>query len=153
MKTLYLASLLFSLTLLSGCQVELSTAQDDEDEKEVIEYIFYKSSQVETVSPSDSEYDLTITGADNKLDIKGDVRNLAITGEGNLVELIDKDDLSTMELVASGTLISAVDSHVDDIKIAGDGNQITVASCKTLVITGNDNQVISMADGHCEQIN
>ena len=66
--------------------------------------------------------------------------------------MLDADFVDEMSLSASGTIINAVEIHVKEIKIAGDGNVITVADCGSLLLAGQDNQVISMAEGSCDQV-
>ncbi len=148
MKLLKIANFFLLALLLSACQVELNNVEDDD---EVVEYIFYKSEMVDDIYPTSNEYDLTITGARNKLEIEGDIRHLTITNDDNQLELLDRDYVEEISLSASGVIINAVDTDVKKIMIAGDGNVITVADCNSLLIAGNDNQVISMKEGGCDE--
>jgi len=152
MKLFKVMNILIAVVLLSACKLEVSSVVEDDEEREPVEYIFYKSEMVESVFPSSDEYDLTITGASNKLDIEGNVRVLSITNDDNQLDMLDADFVDVMSLSASGTIINAVEIHVKEIKIAGDGNVITVADCGSLLLAGQDNQVISMAEGSCDQV-
>jgi ribosomal protein S4E len=149
MDILKIVLLIMASASLVACKVELTS--EDEDEGNIIEYVFDKSGRVDVIDINE-EYDLTITGSNNKLDIKGNLRNLSITDSENQVYLLEYDDLDSITITASSSVIDAPDIDVEKIVISGDKNQILVNTCDDLSIAGSDNVVISMDEGECDEI-
>lgn len=146
MDILKIVLLIITSVSLVACKVELTNEEDDEDN--IIEYVFSKSGQVKDIDVND-EYDLTITGSSNNLDINGNLRKLSITGGENQLDLLEHDDLDSITITASNSLINAVDIDVEKIVISGDNNQILVNACHHLSIAGEQNLVYTMDEGEC----
>jgi uncharacterized Zn ribbon protein len=154
MNLLKLSLPLMLVLLLSACKVELTSEEEekDKDGQDIVEYIFYKTDVVETIYPTKLEYDLSIMGGGNSLEIGGDVRNLMITKDDNIIEMVEVDEMELLTISADRTIIDAVDIVVGEIKIAGYENVITVASCDRLLLAGSGNQVLSIKDGECSDV-
>ncbi len=151
MNLLKLSLALMLALLLSACKIELTSEEEekDKDGQEIVEYIFYKNDVVETIYPTNLEYDLSIMGGGNSLEIEGDVRNLMITKDDNIIEMVEVDEIELLTISADRTIIDATDIFVGEIKIAGYENIITVASCDHLLLAGSGNLVLSIKDGEC----
>lgn len=146
MDILKIVLLIITSASLVACKVELTNEEDDDDN--IMEYVFSKSGRVEVIDINE-EYDLTITGSSNKLNIKGNLRRLSITDSENQLYLLEHDDLDSITITASNSLIEAFDIDVDKIVISGEKNQIWVNACGDLSIAGSENIVFAMDEGEC----
>jgi len=146
MEILKIVLLIITSASLVACKVELTNEEEADDN--IMEYVFSKSGRVEVIDINE-EYDLTITGSSNNLDISGNLRKLSITGGENQLDLLEYDDLDSITITASNSMINAVDIDVEKIVISGDNNQILVNACNHLSLAGDQNLVYTMDEGEC----
>lgn len=114
--------LLFFIFNLAACQLGI----EDESEGEAEDIVRSYEGEVSDFD-NDDLYNFTLTGGGNVLDMKGDIQDMVISGDENVIKIME-------------------DTSINELTIAGDGNQFKFSSeitlrVETINVSGADNTV------------
>ncbi len=141
MKNLKLPLIVFMSLLIMACT-------SDEDE-ELVDVVFAESAQLETIDPND-KYAFSLMGDSNIITLKGDLGEIAITGESNWVIIEEDTYIEKLTITGGSNTVEQSDDlsvTIEAIKITSDSNIITISEYLELDDAGEDNQVASTLSG------
>jgi hypothetical protein len=137
---------------LAACKVELTNAEDDDQEDKSVPVLVRSMSAEDETIDHDELYDFELKGDHNSLLLKGSLRRIVIEGSYN--EIIVAEDTYIERLVIKGDRnILSMESNdvvIDEVVIDGDNNFLTFNQCQQLTDLGQDNQVALLDDSKCE---
>lgn len=116
-------ALLFIVLSLTACKLGI----EDENEGEAENIVRSYDGEVSDFDNDDDLYNFTLTGGGNVLDMKGDIQDMVISGDENVIKIME-------------------DTNISELTIAGDGNQFKFSSeislrVETINVSGADNTI------------
>jgi hypothetical protein len=136
---------------LLGCKVEVTNLDNDSDENQVLFVTRDMSAEDETIDKNDL-YDFELKGEQNRLILKGNLRQVFIIGSSNDVTISEDSYIERLVIEGGNNILSMGENDVviGEVVIEGDNNFLTFSQCNQLSDLGENNQVAFLQDTNME---
>jgi len=135
--------LVLSLSLMmSGCITLIGSPSEVEEPES---YSIEHDGEDVVLDPS-AEYDLSIVGDQNKISLKGNTREILITGSYNYVIIEEDTHVNAISITGMNNIVMNSDEQtlfVEELILSGSRNVITLDGYDELLDSGEDNQVLN----------
>jgi len=137
---------------LAACKVELTNAEDDDQEDKSVAVLVRSMSAEDETIDHDELYDFELKGDHNSLLLRGNLRRIVIEGSYNEIIIAQDSYIERLVIKGDSNILSMEKSDVviDELVIEGDKNFLTFNQCKQLTDLGEDNQIALLENSECE---
>lgn len=131
--------------MMSACITLIGSGDGSDESKNIETYLIEHDSKDVILDPS-YKYDVNIEGDNNRIVLKGDSREVLITGSYNYVIIEDDTYVDELSITGMNNIVTSDDEQalfVALITLSGNRNVISIDGYDELLDSGEDNQILN----------
>lgn len=130
----------FICTTLNGCVISIEGTSSNDELKEIS---FNQSGELYVDVDSSYEYNFTLSGSENIINLHGNIHSLVVKGDLNQINITEDDQLKSIILYGHSNDIyeDGVKVFAQDLELPGNNNTVYISEFHTLNDTGWNNNV------------